>query len=301
MWYEPPCPFCSKAKGHFGYTAGYTAGGRYKCFHCGESGSLYGLAKELQLLPDSTYVPKSLPRPSLAEPEKPAAPPAWLAYGEHLVEGYTSHPMRVQLWQAYKPIQIEMIQRYGLGVGVIPGWERRGSCLTVPVWDETGRIIGLRGRAQNGDGPKWINAPGTGAYLYNLPEIGERKVLWIVENMIDALLIMQSSPDYDAAAPTTGVSTWREEWSTRIAAMGFEMVIVAYDNDLPGQASGKMREGLLREWAQTHPGQQPPKPNGPKVANDLLRAGAKAVLYEWQDAPAKADIGWLLSQHPEAA
>jgi hypothetical protein len=213
----------------------------------------------------------------------------------HLAESFAGHPMRVQLWQQYKPLSAEMIERYGLGVGIVPGWERRGMCLTVPVWNEQGRIIGMRGRAQNGSGPKWVNAPGTGAYLYPLPELGEKKVLWIVENMIDALLIMQMCPEYDAAAPTTGVSTWRDDWTQAIAAMNYEMVIIAYDNDLPGQATGKMRVQLEREWKLNHPDQQPPQPNGPKVANELLRAGVNAMLFEWIDAPAKADIGWLLT------
>jgi hypothetical protein len=303
VWYEPDCPFCGKGKRHFGYTAGFCEGGRFKCFHCNRDGSLYALAKERGILPGPDYAPKQLARPSMEAPQQPAAPPEWLPYAEKLVSGYTAHPKRFDLWQAYKPLSRETIERWELGVGYLPKPFDYATWLTFPVRNTAGQIIALRGRAIRPDQkPKWATMTGSETTLFNLPSAGRGRIAWVIENMVDALMVMQQHRDYDAFAPTTGVSTWRSEWTQALAAAKYELVVVAYDNDLPGQPSPSIRQRLLDAWQAEHPGMKPPDANGPKVANELLRAGVNVVLYEWPGfAPAKADIGWLLSQGRAAA
>ncbi len=288
------CPFCGKApkpgQVHFSFSRR-----GFKCFCCGEGGSLYRLARHLRLIGDQT------PLPPPASRERPVPPPPdWLAHAEGLVRAQTAHRKRYQWWRAYKPLRPETVDRWRLGVGSVPGW--RGEWLTFPVFDR-GQIVGLRGRALGkAQSPKWVNATGSGAALFNRDGLGRQRVLWIVENMADAALVMQEHPDYDAVAPTTGVATWRSEWTALVAGHAYELVIVAFDNDLAGQAEGLMRDELLKAWREKFrkEGKTPPPPNGPKVANALLAAGVKAVLFHWGGAPARADVGWLIGQQMAA-
>jgi hypothetical protein len=80
-------------------------------------------------------------------------------------------------------------------------------------------------------------------------------------------------------------------------------VVVAYDNDLTGQASGAMYRMLLDRWRneiKERTGLFPKKdrePVGPLVANQLNAAGVKAYLMPWpKHAPEAADLGWLFAQ-----
>ena len=71
-------------------------------------------------------------------------------------------------------------------------------------------------------------------------------------------------------------------------------VIVALDRDLPGKATGALRDKLAAEWTAEHH-TPPPDAQGPRIANALNQAGVKAMLFDWPDnAPVKAGVDWLL-------
>ena len=95
-----------------------------------------------------------------------------------------------------------------------------------------------------------------------------------------------------------GATTWRREWASRLAAQRPGLVVVALDKDLPGNGGGNLRDELIAEWIATHPPNcKIPIANGPKIANDCIRAGLRTILFQWPDsAPAKSGLDWALSQ-----
>lgn len=292
-FYNADCPFCGKpakpGQNHFGYNEQ-----SFRCFVCGASGGIAKLANHLRL--DATsYTP--IQRVSV--PEKPVIP--WLAQPDKLLKGYRTNPRRFDAWQRYKALTADTVTRFDFGLGRLPFQHKDGrwylsrqEWLIVPLWED-GQLVGLRGRNCTQHGPKWISATGTNYTLWGVDSVRPGTVTWLCENYVDAAWLVQEHPDWCAVA-IGGATTWKAEWAERLAARKPEMVIIALDRDLPGQATGLFRDKLEAEWIRQR-GTKPPEANGPKIANALLRHGLNAVLFEWPNhAPEKADIGWMLAQ-----
>jgi hypothetical protein len=238
-------------------------------------------------------------------PSKP--PPPWRDYAGELVAGACAHPLRFALWRAYKPISPATIVRFQFGVGRLPFQRRDGSWywsrsewLIVPLL-LGGSVLGLRGRRLPGiaGGPKWISATGTRYCLWNVEGVRPGHVVWICENYVDAAWLMERYADWDAVA-LGGAANWRddehESWARRLSERSPSLVMVALDNDLAGQAAGATYRRLLAERRRACPNLDLAL-NGPKIAASLRAAGLQVSLFNWpDDAPAKADIGWLLAQ-----
>lgn len=293
------CPFCGKSakrgQTHFSFSSK-----GYKCHVCGEGGGLVKLASHLGL--DGTIPTAPTPPRPRRESQKPKddTPPVWRTDSPHadlLVKGYTSDPRRYELWQAYKPLSEQTIDRWGLGLGKLPG--QTTPRLILPV-RQNGQVVHLRGRLPKDDTsdlPKWLAAKGSTATLFNLDGLRPGHKLVILENPIDAALVMQEFPELDAVAPTNGAGSWQDEWTEVIASIAPSQIIVAYDNDLAGQANPVTAWRLKKDWQTKHPGRKPPRPNGPKLVKKLRKTGLKVSLWRWSDdTPAKGDMGWLLEQ-----
>lgn len=295
------CPFCDDNNSHFAYSQA----GWYKCVRCQAHGSIRQLAQHLRLIDDSTYTPS----PVFERPKPTPAPVArWRLNPGKLLEGYRNHPRRFELWSGYKPVSRQAIERFDLGVGRLPfqhddgSWYMsRSEWLTVPLYED-GELVALRGRNLGETGPKWISSTGSEYTLFNVGAVRRGSVCWLLENIIDAIWLMDTYPDWDAVS--TGGVSWRSEWAEWLAARRPEVVIVALDRDLAGQATGEFRAQLEAEWIREHPNlnTRPPAANGPKIANSLRQLGQEAILFKWPEfAPAKADIGWLLAHERKAA
>lgn len=293
-WYDADCPNCGKpaAKGqtHFGYNEE----GAAHCFVCGWKGDLRDVAALLRM-EIGEYVP-------IERKPKPAPPVArWRMNPSELLRRYKTHPARLATWQGYKPLTLATLDKYGFGLGRMPflddydqWYMSRSEWLTVPLYED-GQLVGLRGRNLSDNGPKWISANGTNYALWNVENVRAGSVCWLCENYVDAAWLMQTHPDYCAVA-IGGATTWRREWADRLYMRNPGLVVVALDNDLPGQAVGPLRAKLVAEWREEH-GTEPPEANGPKIANALLSAGLKSVLFRWpENAPVKAGIDWAIEQ-----
>jgi hypothetical protein len=304
-FYNADCPFCGKpakpGQNHFGYSYdGRTQSGRYNCFVCSARGSLAKLADHL-LLDTGGYAPiHRVPEPEL----KPVA--RWRSSPDTLLDRYRNHLHRFDAWRRYKPLMAQTIARFDFGLGRLPFQREDGSWylshqewLTVQLWED-GQLVGLRGRNRTQSGPKWISATGTAYTLWGVDFVRPGAVTWLCENYVDAAWLMQEHPDWCAVA-IGGATTWKPEWADMLAARKPDTVIVALDNDLPGQATGTLRRKLERAWIQQR-GTEPPPANGPKIANALQRAGVPAVLFKWPDAaPVKAGLDWVLEQRIKEA
>ena len=287
--YHTDCPFCGKAakrsQTHFSYSEH-----GYKCHVCGEGGGLYKLAQHLGH--DTERVEYTPPKP---KPPKP--PAAWM--DSNVTFSFSAHPGRYELWQSYKPLSKATINRANLGVGVLPASRCNHERLIVPIYSG-GKLVCLRGRAIGCDCGKWLASGGWSLDdlpLYNIDALPDGGVLWLVENPIDALMIGEAT-DYTGVA-TLGVTYWRDHWLEAIVEKRPSLVVVAYDNDLPGNGGAWQRQAMLSAWRKNIPPDskvKPPRAWGVWLVNKLLRAGLPIELYDWKDAPPKTDIGSLLTQ-----
>lgn len=284
-WARCTCPECGEERQR---KAAFNTGG-FNCFVCGAKMPLHKLAESIGVNGKNA---DRLPPIKKRQPK----PRYWFREPDLWLQKTLEHPQRLELWQSYRPFTIDTISRWKLGVGVVPSTPCSHARLTYP-YDDNGRVT-LRGRLLDCDcderAMKWLTAGGGKAALWGVELLAPRAAVVLCESPVDAMLLMQNDPELVAIAPTAGASTWRKEWTQAIVDTSPSLVVVAYDNDLQGQAMGQTRATLAREWLEKRP--RLPVANGPKVANYLLRAGLTVRLYDWKDAPPKADVGWMLTQ-----
>lgn len=287
--FHADCPFCGKEakRGQVHFTV--LAHG-YHCFVCGEHGSHKKLAEFLGQDIAVQYKPKA---------HKPAKNPdqvyGWMKHPDRLLEAYSGHPERIAAWQKYKPLSVQTIEKYQLGVGTLPSTQCTHKRLIYPIFGND-RIVAFRGRSTGCDCPKWLSAAGSQLALFGRENLQSGAKVIICENPVDCMLVMQYKPNIAAIAGTSGAATWREEWTRLLVDSKPAQVIVWLDNDLAGQANRETYDLLCTLWHQEHPvGRRAPLPNGPKIANTLLAFGLPVQLYRWpKGTPVKHDIGSVI-------
>lgn len=286
--YHVQCPSCGKESTPRNTRCTFSERG-WHCFACNAGGSLRSLADKLGVEGEYT-----IPEPKPVEPQKPRF---WQVQGETVVKRFETHLMRLALWTRYKPISKEIIVSRRLGVGVLPSSRCQHERLIVPIFED-GRLIGLRGRAINCECDKWLTSAGTtprNMPLYNLENIPTGAVIWIVENSVDALLIGQYTEFHGAASYS--VSYWESRWTDALIAKKPEYVMVAYDNDLPGNGGAARRKEFIEMYlSDPKHNNKLPKAAGPALVGTLKRAGLRARLFDWGDDDYKADIGSILKK-----
>ena len=278
------CPWCGKEAKHFSFSER-----GYKCFACDEKGKGLGrLAQQLRIA--------DRPAPRAERRQEPTPPRAWQVRPEYYLDRYGAALDRVQAWTSYKPLTLESIARWHLGVGVLPASRCTARRLILPVFDH-GRVVAFHGRAYLPDDTeaKWLSAGGSNKHvLFNVELVRPGATVVICENFVDCILAMQAEPTLVAVAG--GGASWQPEWTTQLAQRRPGRVVVWLDHDLAGNGSRYHQAELIALWRAKNPAaQHTPEPRGPKIANDLLAAGVRASVYEWpRGTPLKADIGYLL-------
>lgn len=279
------CPECGKESSPMNVHFSFSPRGAF-CFSCGYKAGLRSMARKVGLVDDRPYTAPA----HRSEPER--KPASWLPSAPSLVDHYRANPGAWQAWQAYKPVSRGDFERCRLGLGVLPASKCRHDRLIVPIYSGT-EIRGLRGRAIDCACGKWLAPGGTniGLYpLYNEPALNSGCIVWIVENPVDALLLTERTAYVGVA--TYSVAYWYDAWTEALRSARPELVVIAYDQDLPGNGGAGRRDEFIRDWLRSHP--RVPEPAGPRLTNRLRAAGLPAVLYDWGRAPVKTDIGSLL-------
>jgi len=288
-WVAVECPACGEKRDK---KSAFNKSGHH-CFVCGANTPLTELAEKLN-------VNTALKPERRVFVTKPLKPRYWHKEPERWLQRTLAHPRRLELWQQYRPFTMESIATYRLGVGIVPSTPCQHDRLTYPYLD--GERVTLRGRAIDCDCPKWLSAGGSTAALWGIERLIPSAVVVLCESPVDAMLLMQHDPYLVAVAGTAGASTWRPEWTRTIVGSHPSFLLVVYDNDLPGQATGETRQNLAKAWLQKNRKRRKlPIANGPRVANEIARNGIETYLYPWQDAPPKADVGWLLTTKPSTS
>ncbi len=281
------CPVCGKESTPRNPHCSFNGRG-WHCFSCGAGGGLRDLAERLNV--QGEYI-------APLRQEAPRQPASWLQDAERLIEQYAAHSRSWSLWQAYKPLSRSTYDKMRLGVGVLPVSKCKHERLIVPIYDGT-MVVGLRGRALGCDCGKWLAPGGTiiEMYpLYNEAAIVPGAAVTIFENPIDSLLYTERAGGAVGVA-TYSIAYWYERWTKALQAARPEMVIVQYDNDIPGMGGGRRRAELVRQWLERH--DRVPEPAGIKLVNKLQRAGLNAVPFPWDEFPATIkDFGQLVASY----
>lgn len=286
------CPWCGKDNKHFSFSER-----GYKCFLCDRRGkSLLTLAQQLQLQPSE--------RPVRPRQEAPR-PRQWQQAPDRWLDRYCEALDRLERWQAYKPLSLDTIARFRLGVGVLPSSRCKHRRLIVPVFDGD-RIVAFHGRAFRSEDTdeKWLCAGGSNKrILWHAGALWPGCVVVVVENYVDAILAWQCDPSH-CYVPLGGVG-WQSEWAAQIAEYRPRGALVWLDHDLAGNGSRWHHREMLEAWRlemtdrraadpklAARPFPLDPEPRAPKIANELLAAGIRTHIYEWPKGSAwKADIG----------
>ena len=287
-WTAIPCPDCDE---HRQFKSAFTPTG-FHCFHCGAKYPLTVLAQRL-----SVPVPKNgYHRPARAP--KPPTPRYWHRAPGEWARRSLAHLGRVEMWQKYRPFTLETIQRYRLGVSVVPATPCQHQRLTYVYDDLANKRPTLRGRIAtcrcDKKALKWVTAGGGSAALWGAELLRPGFPVLLCESPVDAMLAMQTDQNITAIAGTAGAGTWRKEWTRAISSASPAILLLAYDNDLQGQATGAVRGELARKWLSNPAHKRLPVANGPKVANHLIRAGVLTRLFDWRNSPPRDDLSALL-------
>jgi hypothetical protein len=305
-----PCPNCGKEPKPGQVHFSFSVRGGY-CMVCGEAYSLPTLARiwgqsERGAFDVHEFTPIQRHHPADEVATDIAKEKARLADFDRLATIFAKSQDALPQWLAYKRVPDYLVEAYRLGYGAYPQYTSKCSHrrLQVPLV-ERGQVIGFRSRSVGCDCAKWLSPVGSRTLLYN----GERltrgphngmgfarnarvphgDVLYIVENPVDAILLEHCTPEVCAVA-TLGVTMWQPEWTELVVHAKPALVVVAYDNDRPGNGGGIPGRDA---WLRDHP--KDIVPNGVKLVNALLTAGVNARLFPWADSPIKADIGDLIT------
>lgn len=286
------CPQCGKTPSRTETKFSFNNEG-FNCFVCGFSGGLKKLAEYL-CLDIGSIVPYIAPR----RPVKKHVIPGWTINPKPYLDGLKTNHNRYDEWYNHKRIKAATVDKFQLGLSILPGTRCKHQRLIVPVF-ELGNLVGIRGRAIKcpAECPKWLNATGSKPALFNGDLITTRQVIIITENNVDSCLTMQETDNVIAVSSTNGASTWRSHWSEAIAKGNPSQVVVFLDCDCPGGIiHPRDLSEHIRLWKEENPkSKYVPESNAVKIVNELLLLKVKAIAYQWpRYTPRKMDLGSLL-------
>jgi DNA primase catalytic core len=156
--------------------------------------------------------------------------PAMLA---HFKIGYVDHTLKTKL----TPAQVKLAQ--ALGILNDKRTEKFWNRVVVPIFDEAGQPVGLCGRDITGEMEhKYINLAGEQRGVWNSGAAAAYPDgLIITEGIFDGLALWQAGIKNVVAM--CGVEGWRPVHTALLQKHSVRKVVLAFDNDAPGEAAVK--------------------------------------------------------------
>lgn len=307
----PECPYCGSIR-----KAGLKANGVFKCFVCGKDVRSYDDWQDLaarMAAPMQYTTSKSEQRQPIIKKQL-----VWQRDPMRWHSRYTNDRNAViEAWQAYKPLSEASIMRAQLGLGIMPPTDNQSNytlgcnhqrLIYANIENADKQATAFRGRRIGCTcTAKWITVKGSDAWLwgsYHMLRLAAGRWVFIVENPIDALLVMQAMPDVIAIAGTAGAGTF--PWVKLVASANPKGALVWLDNDLIGNPTPRTRELLIREWiANMRKRGHEPTPDmiahqrtkamAPKLVTQFQALHVKSKAWEWAEGTTpRMDAGQYL-------
>lgn len=162
-----------------------------------------------------------------------------------------------------------------LGVISVKGTELLEGCITVPLLDLHGNVVGIYGRAIDRDQHLYLPGPRRG--IVNAQAAATTGEIVIAESIIDALSFMEAG--ITNVVPMYGINGWTSDHDGIIEHHRIRRVILALDSDEPGRrAAAALAEKLGARGLEVRVIELPAKD-----ANELLvREGAASFAATWR-------------------
>jgi DNA primase catalytic core len=172
-----------------------------------------------------------------------------------------------------------------LGIFRASGHEHLNGSLVIPVFDASGRAVGMYGRKITSSlrrgTPLHLYLPGPHRGIWNASGIeGAREVI-LCESLIDALTFWCAG--FRNVTTAYGIEGFTDELRAALVAQNVERVLIAYDRD---DAGDRAAEKLARELAEL----------GVGSARVLFPKGMDANEYALKVGPASQSLGLVLRQ-----
>lgn len=174
-------------------------------------------------------------------------------------------------------------------LGLVPTWDEEDKVpaghnhlrgmISIPYMNERG-VTAIRFRAMPGsDGPKYLDLPGAGTWLYNVTAISHGgSTITICEGEVDTMTAHQMGLH---AVGLSGVQKWKTHH--RHLLEGFSHIRVLCDNDDSGVGM-ELGETIKKAMPNTFV-ELLPAPDGHDVNSAYLEGGAENLLEYWGISP----------------
>ena len=160
-----------------------------------------------------------------------------------------------------------------LGVLNAKGQEHFRGCVTVPIFDATGKATGIYGRRVTDADPSHLYLPGPHRGVFNGAAAKTSQSLFITEAIFDALSLWQAG--FKNAIALYGAHGWTDDHAQLLKANGTTEIYLALDNDKAGEeATARLQNEILPSLVkQMHVVKWP---EGVKDANEFFASRSPA-------------------------
>jgi len=325
------CPICQEGTDRFAIKTTRDGTELWFCRMCSTSGKyadvitfvrqLYSKSfpEAVEYLAGSPVQAQIKVRKATKPTPKPKKRPKWYkASTDRYNNHYRANLAHVhKAWHQYKAELLpKQIDKALLGYGKLPMSKCKHNRLVLPVFKDN-RLVNLRGRQTECDCGKWLVSGGWSLDdlpLYNADSLHPGAIVVVVESPVSAIQIRQDiSLVFELFAPqvsdlyglmsnvqkglsaivsvaTYSTSYWRPDWQAQLNQAS--QIIVAFDNDLPGNGGARNRQAMI----EALDGKPTPQSRGINLVNKLREDGLNATLLDWGKRPAKYDIGDYLEE-----
>ncbi len=154
-----------------------------------------------------------------------------------------------------------------LGVLNGRGQEHFRGCVTVPIYDTAGKVVGIYGRRVTAAEPQHLYLPGKHRGVFNGMSAKTSQVLFITEAIFDAMSLWQAG--FKNVIALYGANGWTDDHEKLLRENGTTEIYLCLDNDKTGEeATARLQSEILPPLAkQIHVVRWP---DGVKDANDFF-------------------------------
>ena len=154
-----------------------------------------------------------------------------------------------------------------LGVLNAKGQELFRGCITVPIFDAAGKVVGIYGRRTSDDEPRHLYLPGPHRGVWNAAAARTNQTLFITEAILDGLSLWQAG--FRNVIALYGTNGWTPHHEQLLKETGTTEIYLCLDNDKGGEeATARLKDEVLPPLVkQIHVVRWP---EGVKDANDFF-------------------------------